>query len=280
MKSKEKIGSRIKKKLVTFIAPELIKLLKRKLNYANDKTKQNLIDFPRYTKTSTQLDGNKIIIPDSASYLFMHKEIFEENIYKFKTSNPTPYIIDGGANIGLATIYFKLLYPSSKIIAFEPDPMIFSILKTNVNSYNFNDVVLIQKGLWNDNTTLSFKSEGADGGLITDVDKTIIATNRIEVVSLKSYLQQPVDFLKLDIEGSETIVLKDIQDELGSVERIFVEYHSFVDQTQTLNEIIDILTKAKFRLHVSSPGITSKMPFISRNVYNNMDMQLNIYGFK
>lgn len=84
----------------------------------------------------------------------------------------------------------------------------------------------------------------------------------------------------MDIEGAETTVLKDIQGKLINIERIFVEYHSFVGQKQTLNEIIDILTKAKFRLHISSPGLTSSTPFIHLNVYNNMDMQLNIYGIK
>jgi FkbM family methyltransferase len=274
----------LKAKIIKVIPVELRKFLKRKLmlstNKENIKIYESLNGFPRYTKTTTQLVGHKIIIPDSTSFLFMHKEIFEENIYKFKTSNPAPYIIDGGANIGLSTIYFKLLFPSSKIIAFEPDPEIYSILKENIKSFNFTDVELIKKGLWNKNIKLPFRSEGADAGIIADVDKTVSASKTIEVVSLKTYLQETVDFLKLDIEGSETIVLMDIQNDLDKVERIFVEYHSFIGQSQTLNEIIDILTKADFRLHVSSPGLSSKAPFINLNIYNNMDMQLNIYGFK
>jgi FkbM family methyltransferase len=41
----------------------------------------------------------------------------------------SPYIIDAGANIGLSIIYFKKKYPNSKIVAFEPDKLIFNILK-------------------------------------------------------------------------------------------------------------------------------------------------------
>nr|WP_315177569.1 FkbM family methyltransferase [uncultured Flavobacterium sp.] len=278
---KEKIMIRVKRKLVRLFAPEIIQLVKRKTNFYRKKQEQNLSDFPRYIKTIAKIDNHEIIIPDSASFLFMHREIFMQKIYQFKTTNTRPYIIDGGANIGLATIYLKLLYPSSRIIAFEPDFEIFSILKNNIHSYNFRDVELVQKGLWNNNTTLSFASEGADGGLITDIDKTVTATEAIEVVSLKPYLQNQVDFLKLDIEGSETIVLKDIQDDLVRVDRIFVEYHSFVDQPQTLNEIIDILTKAKFRLYMSIPGNNSlNSPLMGLGNYNNIDFQLNIFGYK
>lgn len=279
-KPKVKAVSKIKKKLIALFAPEVVQFIKRKFKIQHKRDHYALINFPRYTKTTDTINGHKIIIPDSASFLFMYKEIFKENIYKFNSSNVSPYIIDGGANIGLATIYFKLLFPSSKIIAFEPDPEIYSILMENIKSFKFTDIELIKKGLWNKDTTLLFKSEGADAGIIADVDRTVSATDKVEVASLKPYLQKTVDFLKLDIEGSETIVLKDIQHDLDRVKRIFIEYHSFINQPQTLNEIIDILTKANFRLHISSPGLSSKTPFLGLNIYNNMDMQLNIYGFK
>ena len=266
------------------IAPKIRKLLKRKLGLSDKYQKKHpfkqLKKAPRYTKINAILKGVEIIIPDSASFLFMHKEIFEEKIYKFNSSNQSPYIIDGGANIGLASIYFKFLYPKSEIVAFEPDPTIFNILKSNIEAYQFNGVKLIPKGLWSEDSIISFKSEGADAGLITNLDEKATTTTSVDVISLKPYLNKTVDFLKLDIEGSETEVLKDIEENLSLVDRIFVEYHSFVGQKQTLNEIIEILTKAKFRLYMSSPGVINKTPFISINSYDNMDMQLNIYGIK
>ncbi|MBW4360363.1 FkbM family methyltransferase [Flavobacterium taihuense] len=280
-KAKVKIAIRVKRKLVGLFAPEIIQFIKRKLKVSQNEQEQSLANFPRYTKTTVMLKGCEITIPDSASFIFMSKEIFKEEIYRFKTSNKTPYIVDGGANIGLATIYLKLLYPDSDIVAFEPDPEIYRILDKNIKSFNFTNVKLLQKGLWNDNTTLSFKSEGADAGLISDLDKTISASGTIEVVSLRPYLKKTVDFLKLDIEGAETVVLKDIEEDLGKVQRIFVEYHSFVGQSQSLNEIIEILTKAEFRLYMSIPGNNSlNSPLMGLGNYNNMDFQLNIFGYK
>ena len=280
MNSKFRFKTSVKRNVLRLMALEIITLIKRKLKFKSE-VKKNKAVIPRYTKLTVFLEGKNIKVPDVASFKFMKEEIFEQNIYKFESSSTTPYIIDGGANIGLATIYFKLLYPTSKIVAFEPDPEVFQDLKFNVEAFGFQNVSLVQKGLWNSNKVLPFKAEGADAGLIGEIDRfNSTDEQEIEVVSLKTYLQQPVDFLKLDIEGSETIVLKDIKEDLKNVKNIFVEYHSFVNQKQTLNEVIEILTSANFRLHISSPGLTSSSPFIKLNTYNNMDMQLNIYGIK
>jgi len=271
---------RLKKSILKLVPPKAKSFIKQKLGIKKDATNPDpfyfLKNIPRYIKTKATLKGHEIDIPDSASFLFMYKEIFEDHIYKFETSNPVPYIIDGGANIGLSSIYLKLLYPKSKIIAFEPDTTIYNYLKKNIDAFNFKGIELINKGLWNKETTLSFKMEGADAGLLTEEG----ATDTVPVISLKPYLNKKVDFLKLDIEGAETVVLKDIEENLSMVDRIFIKYHSFVGEKQSLNEVINILANAKFRLYISSPGITSKSPFCKVNTYLNMDMQLNIYGSK
>lgn len=264
-----------KKKVRKKLPPEIVQLLIRKFKKKNEYDK--MLDLPRYTKTSIALFGVEIIIPDNASYHFMRKEIFDENIYRFKTENIKPYIIDGGANIGLASIYFKLLFPNADIVAFEPDPDIFNFLKSNIKTYAFDNIELIKKGLWNEETFLSFKAEGADAGLLVEFDEN---SKKVPVTSLKKYLNKKVDFLKLDIEGAETVVIKDIEDDLDKVERIFVEYHSFVNEKQSLSELISILTNANFRLFINTPGVSNKSPFVNIKTYNNMDMQLNIYGIK
>lgn len=277
---KKQSYSLIKRNIRKFIAPEIIQFIKRKTNFSK-KENQELSKLPRYTKTTVKVNGKEIKIPDNASFLFMYKEIFEEEIYNFITSNPNPYIIDGGANIGLSIIYFKNLYPRAKIIGFEPDPLIFEILKDNIDVFDLENVELIPKGLWSENMELDFWSEGADAGLVTDLNKEKSPSVKIKTTSLTKFLERPVDLLKLDIEGAETIVLKDIEDKLYNVEKIFVEYHSFAGQSQSLNEIINILTKAKFRLYMCIPGNNSlKSPLLGLHTHHNMDFQLNIFGYK
>ena len=208
----------------------------------------------------------------------MYREIFEQQIYKFKASIKNPLIIDGGANIGLSLIYFKQLYPDSKVIAFEPDPNVFRILQENTEKFQLTDVTLLNKALWSSETILEFMAEGADGGRVVETDQSNYK-HQVPAIRLREYLNQPVHFLKLDIEGAETEVLKDCQDLLGNVENLFVEYHSFVNQKQTLNILIDILSDAGFRLHIHPPA-TSPQPFFNRNIHLGMDMQLNIFAFR
>jgi hypothetical protein len=88
-----------------------------------------------------------------------------------------------------------------------------------------------------------------------------------------------VDFLKIDIEGAETETLKDCADRLGNVENLFVEYHSFDGERQTLDTLIGILAGAGFRLHVHSPN-ASPQPFVHRDLNAGMDLQLNIFAFR
>jgi FkbM family methyltransferase len=262
------------------VAPELLALYKR-MN-ASDQTKQleELMKLPRFNETTFNFKGVELRMPDAASFRFMFKEIFKQEIYKFRSRNRKPYIIDAGANIGLSTIYFKSIYPESEIIAFEPDNSIFNYLQKNISQFNYKDVQLIKKGLWDKETMLGFNSEGADGGAI-DFNEQKKTQTEIEVTSLKPFLNRKVDFLKIDIEGAEYTVLQDIEKNLNLVQRIFVEYHSFIGEEQCLSDILEILKRAGFRIYTSNPGnISIPSPLLGYGNYNNMDFQLNIFGVR
>lgn len=232
---------------------------------------------PRYQPTTTRVLGQELEVVDSASFIFMYREIFEQEIYRFRARTEAPYIIDCGSNIGLSVLYFKKLYPACRIVAFEPDDRIFAVLQRNIRRSGHEDVELHCRALWTEETSLSFMSEGADGGrLATEGDSR---DKMVRTVRLSDYLDGHVDFLKLDIEGAETEVLADCADKLSNVENLFVEYHSFANQPQTLHVLTGLLAEAGFRLHVHPQGMSPR-PFISRNVYGRMDMQLNIFAFR
>lgn len=233
--------------------------------------------LPRFQAAETALLGHTLRLVDAASFVFMFGEIFEQQIYRFQARNETPYIIDGGANIGLSALFFKKLYPQSRILAFEPDEIIFPVLERNLHTFGHTDVQLMRRALWSEETELNFMSEGADGGRVAQVNDKQNQT--VRAVRLRDYLDERVDFLKLDIEGAETDVLIDCADRLGQVEHLFVEYHSFARQPQTLHRLMSILAEAGFRLHIQVPT-TSPQPFIRREVYHGMDMQLNIFAFR
>ena len=56
-------------------------------------------------------------------------EIFVRREYEFSAEREDPFIIDCGGNIGLATLFFLLQYPKSRVITLEPSPTSFQCLK-------------------------------------------------------------------------------------------------------------------------------------------------------
>lgn len=225
-----------------------------------------------------KLGGKRLKYIDAASYSFIYEEIFHKEIYKFKCINETPYILDAGSNIGLSIIYFKLLYPNASIVGFEPDSHVFDILDFNIKSFAFDDVHLVKKALWEKETEIDFYSEGADGGRLATLDDDKVVKVKTDLLS--RYIDRRVDFLKIDIEGAELKVLRECQPLLYLVDRIFVEYHSFSNEPQFLQEILSILAQEGFRYNVQNIGVFSSNPFLKIDEYAGMDNQLNIFCIK
>lgn len=238
----------------------------------DEKELEKLKKLERYREGSATLNGISFHFPDNASFVFNYKEIFNQEVYFFDSDKSDPLIIDGGANIGLAVNYFKKRFPSGRVIAFEPDPEIFRYLTKNTEG--LEGVELVQKGLWSVEDTLTFEEEGADAGRLDDK-----GTKSVEVTRLSPYLNNQVDYLKLDIEGAEFEVLCEIKDKLINVERIFVEYHNFTSRPQRLSELLEMLKSSGFKYFISSPGL-SNHPFKGVKLYNGMDFQVNIFAFK
>ena len=248
----------------------------------NEKLKQIewLKDTPRYTSVATEILGKPLQLVDGRSFYYSYKEIFQEQIYRFKATNDHPLIIDCGSNIGLSIIFFKQLYPQSKIIAFEADPEVFKTLQMNLETFSYNDVEVYNKALWNQNEIIEFAVEGADCGKV-NIDQIGSDQPKIKIpaICLSNFLSEPVDFLKIDIEGAETTVLQECRNQLDKVNNLFVEYHSFQNFPQTLDELLSILKNAGFRFSINTQ-FASSQPFIKKRVRYGMDLQLNIFAYR
>lgn len=235
--------------------------------------------LPRYTTHNTSLMGVPWTFNDGLSFVSTYREIIINKIYSFNPSTSQPLIIDCGANMGLGIWFFKEQFPDARIIAFEPDPDIFKVLNENMIQNRLTGIELHQKAVWKQDGEIFFEKEGGDAGRL-DLKNESPKTIKVEAVNLNPWLaNEKVDLLKIDIEGAETEVLRSIQPHLKNVFRIFVEYHSFENQPQTLGELISILTNAGFRVHASPVG-HSPQPFIKRNAYLGIDLQFNIYGYR
>lgn len=233
---------------------------------------------PRQSRRQIQVHGWQLEVPDVPSFLSTYSAIFVDHIYDFRAPTQAPVILDCGANIGVSVLYFKRLYPQARITAFEADPKHSEILKKNIHGNGFTDVELINRAVWNKNTTVSFSSRGNDAGRI-DVggDDQLV---QVQAVRLADYLEKmSVDFLKVDIEGAEVDVLLDCGPLLGRVGHVFVEYHSFAHRPQDLGRLLDLFQQQGFRVHTHAIG-TSKQPYMNVNAPAGMDLQLNLFFWK
>lgn len=275
------------KRYSTYLVRSVGKLLLKPQHWQSQLTKiklnSNLLKLARterYQHSFTNLFGYEIELVDSNSFLWTYEDIFEKQIYRFKAQTQTPVIIDCGANIGLSILYFKQLYPQSRIIAFEPDKEIFTVLKNNVQNWGFSNVDLVNKALWDSETILEFNSEKADAGRLSENSSKLEGEKyKVPTVRLRDYLEQSVDFLKIDIEGAETQVIKDCSDLLINAKNLFLEYHSFNKESQSLNILINLLSEAGFKLHIHTNS-KSPQPFYHREIQMGMDMLLNIFAFR
>lgn len=243
-----------------------VKMLK---HAGNDKKIKNIIFL-----------GKRFAFCNGREFLHGVDEIFINEIYKSKLSD-APIIFDCGANIGLSVLYFKMQNPQAKIIAFEPDKENFEILSSNINAFNFNDISLRKDAVWIENTELNFQTDGTMGSKLVADNACNNQTNIVNAIRLKELITMPIDMLKIDIEGAEFEVLKDIIDKLHLVKNIFLEYHGSYNQNNELNEILQILTLKGFSYYIKEATPVYNHPFIKNKAPNYpYDVQLNIFGFK
>ena len=89
-----------------------------------------------------------------------------------------------------------------------------------------------------------------------------------------------VDFLKMDIEGAEFEVVKDCAPHLHKIENFFLEYHGKASETHKLNELLEIVENAGFKVYIKMAADNLKHPFAQKETGTIYDVQLNIFCYK
>lgn len=243
------------------------------------RDREKILSTKRYTPLKINFFDRPFYIADSMTFMSGFKDIFKREPYKFKFNINSPWIIDCGANIGLSVIYFKRNYPDAKLIAIEPDPELFEILKKNLDSFGYKDVILMQKALWYEEGIVRFKQEGGFSGQISN-DNDLPNIIEVEAISLERLLRNiKVGFLKIDIEGAENDIFYNTSPNLIDVDNVFIEYHSRKDDKQLLHAILASLNDQEFRYHIHHEFISSS-PFVNKSELVGMDLQLSVFGCK
>jgi FkbM family methyltransferase len=130
-------------------------------------------------------------------------------------------VIDVGANIGWYTILAsRAVGDDGLVIAFEPDPTNFELLKRNVESNGCRNVRLEQKALSNKPGSVTLFLHESNKGMHSLLSfKESEGSIDVEAVSLYDYLSantRRIDFVKIDVEGAEAFVLEGMRKTLAA----------------------------------------------------------------
>jgi FkbM family methyltransferase len=126
---------------------------------------------------------------------------------------PGDTVLDLGAYAGGATYHFaRAVGAAGRVFAFEPDPRSFDCLAKNIALHHLDNVELQRRGVWSHSGRVLFQSEGNMGSAVVEAaDRSSDTKQAIDVVSLSDFCAEKnldrVDFVKMDIEGSEAPVL-------------------------------------------------------------------------
>ncbi len=208
-----------------------------------DRLSRDLGQFPRRVPGTLKIDGQPIVYSDLHSFFHQAYQIYVQKLYDLDTEKPIRSILDCGAHIGLASIYYAGRFPDAEIHGFEADPELCQMASLNVRQLGLgNRIHLHPKAVWIDDNGIGFHRTGDDSGIVSNAGSV-----RVPSFSLRDWIEHhDVDLIKMDIEGAEYSVLKDCKDVLGSVPYVLIEAHQFGRNEGHLHEILAILSEAGF----------------------------------
>ncbi|MBH0200290.1 MAG: FkbM family methyltransferase [Nitrospira sp.] len=157
------------------------------------------------------------------------QKVFFEHEYDVDLGFQPRLIVDGGANVGYASVYFAHRFPEALVLAVEPDPGNFRLLTSNTEAYQ--NIRRFNYALWPRQAFLKIENPSGNQDSFRVAEVTEKAVHTIPAISIPDLLKQTgaesIDLLKLDIEGAEKELFED-EAAAGWISRIgalIVELH-------------------------------------------------------
>jgi len=165
-------------------------------------------------------------------------------------------VLDCGAHHGMMSLLFaRKTGPSGRVIAWEALPSNARVIEKNMTLNGLSNVTVRPFGVGAGRAKLSF--ERNSGNVVIrnkETNKRSAATETIEIVSLDEDIEPGVrvDFMKIDVEGSDLEALKGARRILAQRPAIDLELHNFLfaDRVKTLRAIFELLDAQNYAYEV------------------------------
>jgi FkbM family methyltransferase len=210
------------------------------------------------------LAGRKIAVEIRGGYraecrideFFPFVEVFALRDYEVPQVDWTSLrtIVDVGANVGAATLWFARKAPQARIISVEPSPKVVPALRRNIHSNQLGDRIQIVAAALAGRTGTVTLNEGGHSVSATTALPMSGNSGTVHALSLDDLLEEhgvdEVDVLKLDCEGAEFDILHSSDDRLLRRHRFIVgEYHA--EKRAELEGLVSRLEAARFSVSLS-----------------------------
>jgi len=186
------------------------------------------------TPLRSPLSRHPLVARRGTSDIDVFGQVFIDHEYEFLQTLPVGdgWVVDAGANVGYASARFLTMFPNARLVAVEPDPGNFAVLLRNLAPFG-DRATAVQGGIWDADSPLCIAPEDFRDGRAWSL--TVREANALDYPVFRGFtLESLFDrfgidraaLLKLDIEGSETKILRDETSSwIGRVDHVAVELH-------------------------------------------------------
>ena len=200
---------------------------------------------------------------------FPEEEEAISDYFKWYVPQSGDTVFDIGAHCGVSTYHFaKLVGPTGRVIAFEPDPTNFNLLLRNVERHSLANVIPIQVAIAGSREPVAFSCEGTIGsGILRYLGRPPMgAITMVDAITLRDAFERwgPPQFCKIDIEGAELEVIGSSLDLLMEHPSQFVlDTSHMVGRNMTYGRIEAMFRASGYQVESSNEGI--KTTWAARN---------------
>lgn len=157
---------------------------------------------------------------------------FIERLYQqIVASGRQPLIMDCGANIGASVLWYSARYPRAHILAIEPAPDNFALLRHNTAGL---DVDAREAGIAASDGHASIFDPGSGGWAYQTTEGPVSGSSPVSMLAIDSLVRAKIEasyvpfILKIDVEGAEKTLFGGNASLLNQFPLIVIETHDWM----------------------------------------------------
>jgi len=206
--------------------------------------------------------GGKIYLNLKESYMMIERALGVYEYWKthlfINLIKPGMIAVDVGANKGYFSLLFaKLMGDKGKVLSFEPDPNNCFWIEKSINANKYTSIKLYQIALSNKDGEATFYPGKKSGWGSLFFSKNASAPDknplRVKTLRLDSILKEEglenIDIIKIDVEGSDLLVLKGAENFLKKSKNVKLVMDIDVKSEDEKQQLFKFLISCGFKIY-------------------------------